>query len=111
MTRRPGSVDDLPVWNFDGSSTEQAAGEDSEIYLVPRSLYRDPFRRGHHVMVMSECFTPAMKPAIGNYRAKCQAVMDRYAVLDPWFGIEQEYTLMAPPKIIGKWYFNGKILQ
>ena len=31
---------------FDGSSTNQAAGEDSEV-LNP-ALFNDPFRRGHH---------------------------------------------------------------
>ena len=27
----PESVAELPVWNYDGSSTEQAPGEDSEV--------------------------------------------------------------------------------
>jgi glutamine synthetase len=29
----PKSVADLPIWNFDGSSTGQAPGEDSEVLL------------------------------------------------------------------------------
>ena len=32
----PKSPEDLPVWNYDGSSTGQAPGDDSEVYLVPR---------------------------------------------------------------------------
>jgi glutamine synthetase len=83
------------MWNFDGSSTEQAAGEDSEIYIMPRAVFNDPFRGGENVMVLSECFTPEMKPAIGNTRAAAKEVMDKYADMDPWFGIEQEYTLMC----------------
>ena len=35
---------DLPRWNFDGSSTGQAPGADSEVVLVPRAVFRDPFR-------------------------------------------------------------------
>ena len=35
LTHRPTSVDDLPIWNFDGSSTEQAPGGNSEILLIP----------------------------------------------------------------------------
>ncbi len=31
------------MWNFDGSSTEQAPGSDSEILLIPRALFKDPF--------------------------------------------------------------------
>ena len=29
----PGSVAELPVWNYDGSSTEQAPGSDSEVLI------------------------------------------------------------------------------
>ncbi len=27
VTKRPASVEDLPIWNFDGSSTDQAPGK------------------------------------------------------------------------------------
>ena len=36
LTKKPSKVEDLPVWNFDGSSTGQAPGNDSEVFLVPR---------------------------------------------------------------------------
>lgn len=35
---------ELPHWNYDGSSTGQAPGHDSEVHLIPRSIFRDPFR-------------------------------------------------------------------
>lgn len=93
----PRSVSDLPVWNFDGSSTEQAPGHDSEVLLNPVAIFKDPFRGGNHILVLAECVLPVtMEPAIGNNRAPCKAVMDKYNSLDAWFGIEQEYTLMAP---------------
>ena len=38
-------IERLPVWNFDGSSTGQADGEDSEVYIKPVYMVRDPFRR------------------------------------------------------------------
>ena len=40
MDSLPSSVDALPVWNFDGSSTGQAVGHDSDIYMKPVSTYR-----------------------------------------------------------------------
>lgn len=46
-TRLPLSLflpQDLPHWNYDGSSTGQAPGHDSEVYLIPRSIFKDPFR-------------------------------------------------------------------
>lgn len=99
LSKRPVSVDDLPVWNFDGSSTDQAKGKNSDVYLVPRRIFKDCFRGGNNVMILSECFTEKMEPAIGNERAACSAAMDKYSALEPWFGIEQEYTLMQPAKI------------
>ena len=36
LSKKPSKVEDLPVWNFDGSSTDQAPGNDSEVFLVPR---------------------------------------------------------------------------
>jgi len=99
LSKAPYDVDCLPVWNFDGSSTEQSPGENSDVYLVPRCIFRDPFRKGKNVLVLAECFTWDMQPAIGNSRAACAAVMEQYSCLDPWFGIEQEYTLMKPTKV------------
>ena len=35
---------DLKVWNYDGSSTGQADGHNSEVLLKPRAIFNDPFR-------------------------------------------------------------------
>ena len=50
------SVEDIPPWNYDGSSTGQAPGDDSEVYLQPVKYYPDPFRRGKNILVLCECF-------------------------------------------------------
>merc|ERR1712036_193041 len=93
-------VSDLPVWNFDGSSTEQAECHNSEINIVPRALFDDPFRGYPHVMVITDAYNAwDDKPAIGNTRAPCADIMEKYKKHDPWFGIEQEYTLMRPGKV------------
>ena len=36
-----------PIWNYDGSSTGQAEGTDSEVFLNPVTTFRDPFRKNH----------------------------------------------------------------
>ena len=105
LTEAPKSLDDLPVWNFDGSSTGQAPGDDSEIYLKPAAMYRDPFRGGDNVLVLCEARLPPPVDAEGhtngsmekiptNTRFDCNAVMDQAKDEEPWFGIEQEYTLL-----------------
>ena len=32
-----------PFWNYDGSSTEQAVGNDSEVIIKPVAIFDDPF--------------------------------------------------------------------
>jgi len=86
-------VEELPVWNYDGSSTGQAPGEDSEVILKPVRIYSDPFRGGDNIIVMCECLTPKMEPIPTNTRRGAEAMFNKKLDEVPWFGIEQEYTL------------------
>jgi len=93
LDKRPDSAADLPVWNFDGSSTGQAPGNDSEVLLKPVAIFDDPFRGGENILVLCECMTPAMAAIPTNTREGAKAIFDQKPEEKPWFGIEQEYTL------------------
>jgi len=100
MTARPTKVSDCPIWNYDGSSTEQAEGCNSEINIRPRAIFDDPFRGYPHVLVITDAYNAwDDQPAIGNTRAACAEIHEKYKKHDAWYGIEQEYTLMKPGKI------------
>ena len=43
--------------NFDGSSTKQASGDNSEVFLEPVKYVPDPFRAAPHVIVLCETYT------------------------------------------------------
>jgi len=91
---KPAVLEELPIWNYDGSSTEQAPGSDSEVLIKPVAMFDDPFRGYPHKLVLCEGFHPETKlPVKGNERAPCNDVMQKAAAEVPWFGIEQEYTL------------------
>lgn len=71
LNKRPERPEELPTWNYDGSSTGQAPGEDSEVYLVPRAIFRDPFRGGDNVLVMCDCYEPPRANPDGTVRVEC----------------------------------------
>jgi len=95
LNQKPKTLEELPVWNYDGSSTGQAPGKDSEVYLKPVAMYPDPFRLGDNILVLCEACLPDgnLTPIPSNTRAAAAAVMKKAAATKPWFGIEQEYTL------------------
>lgn len=67
------NVESLPKWNFDGSSTDQAPGDDSEVILKPCRIFKDPFRPRSdgvsNILVMCDTYTPAGEPLESNTRA------------------------------------------
>ncbi|PWA97270.1 glutamine synthetase [Artemisia annua] len=95
----PGPVTDpkeLPKWNYDGSSTGQAPGEDSEVILYPQAIFKDPFRRGDNILVICDAYTPAGEPIPTNKRYAAAKIFSNREVEKevPWYGLEQEYTLL-----------------
>jgi len=90
------SISELPIWNYDGSSTGQAPGHDSEVYLKPVAIFKDPFRLGKNLIVLCECCNPDSKlsPILTNTRRQAAEIMEKAKSSEAWFGIDQEYTLM-----------------
>jgi glutamine synthetase len=80
------TLEELPVWGFDGSSTRQAEGHDSDRLLRPVAVFPDPART-NGMLVMCEVLFPDGTPHASNSRA---TIPDDP---DAWFGFEQEYFL------------------
>jgi glutamine synthetase len=83
---------ELPIWGFDGSSTNQAPGDASDCVLKPVFSCPDPIRGGDDKLVLCEVLYIDMTPHETNTRAACAAVAEKFASQEPLFGIEQEYT-------------------
>ena len=86
------SLSDIPDWGFDGSSTMQATGEDSDCMLKPVCYIQDPIRGGDNLLAMCEVMNSDGSVHDSNTRAHLRSVAEQYADQDSWFGIEQEYT-------------------
>ena len=85
-----GKIEDCPMWSFDGSSTQQAEGNDSDCLLKPVAIFPDPDRSNGY-LVMTEVLNADGTPHESNGRATIDDDDN-----DFWFGFEQEYFLNDP---------------
>jgi glutamine synthetase len=89
------------IWGFDGSSTNQALGHDSDCVLQPVFTCPDPLRGPNDILVMTEVLLTDMTPHPTNTRAHLREVAEKYAGQEPMFGIEQEYTFIKDSRPLG----------
>lgn len=90
-------LDDLPLWNFDGSSTNQATGDNSDVILKPINIFNDPFRKFTNItskLVLCETYDANNNPLPSNNRYMAKQIFDQNEKEQPWFGLEQEYFIM-----------------
>jgi glutamine synthetase len=80
------TITDLPIWTFDGSSTKQAEGIDSDCLLKPVKMIKDPQRKNGY-LVLCEVLNPDETPHISNMRSK---ITDDSNL---WLGFEQEFFI------------------
>lgn len=91
----------IPIWGFDGSSTEQAEGRFSDCGLKPIYFVIDPVRGVPNILVMCEVLNADGTPHPTNTRAVLQNVATKFSAHKPWFGVEQEYTLYQDGRPVG----------
>ena len=87
-----GSLEKIPQWTFDGSSTYQAVSNKSDMLLKPVFVCKDPGRNRAY-LVMTQVMNPDGTPHESNNRATIQDDDN-----DFWFGFEQEYVLWDQDK-------------
>jgi len=101
LTNKINSLADFPDWNYDGSSCYQASTHNSEVIMKPVAYFPDPFRsKENNYLVLCESFIWAdeefktLKPANSNFRHYAKKIFDAAQGAEPWFGIEQEYSVL-----------------
>ncbi|CAL1569638.1 unnamed protein product [Knipowitschia caucasica] len=107
LEQEPKTLQDIPEWNFDGSSTYQAEGSNSDMYLIPVAMFRDPFTLDPNKLVLCEVLKYNRLPAETNHRARCKKIMEQVKEEVIWFGMEQEYTLFGADGHPFGWPKNG----
>ncbi|MCH9644949.1 MAG: glutamine synthetase beta-grasp domain-containing protein [Gammaproteobacteria bacterium] len=95
-------LNDFPQWGFDGSSTNQASGNNSDLILKPINFVKDPIQGGNNYLVLCEVLNPDGTAHKTNKRAQLREIMSSGgAEFEPWFGFEQEYTLFTGQTPLG----------
>uniref|UniRef100_A0A2K6KSN6 Glutamine synthetase n=1 Tax=Rhinopithecus bieti TaxID=61621 RepID=A0A2K6KSN6_RHIBE len=107
LDSEPKCVEGLPEGNFNASSTLQSEGSNRDMYLVPAAVFKDPFCKDPNKLILCEVFKYNRKPAETNLRHTCKWIIDMVSNQYPWFGMEQEYTLMGTNGHPFGWPSNG----
>ena len=104
-------------WSFDGSSTGQATGTDSDVILRPVAVYRNPFYNDTHdrcvpttaLLVLCDTYDKdGTTPHATNARVRCAQTEAACLADEPLFGIEQEYILFRRDKEVPyQWASTG----
>ena len=90
-----------PEWNFDGSSTNQANGTNSDCILKPVKLYENPIDKHDSYLVLCEVWNVDGNPHPTNHRWNLDETQIKHSKEDIWVGIEQEYTLYKDKRPLG----------
>jgi glutamine synthetase len=86
------TIDEVPKWNFDGSSTRQAdSTTNTEVILHPIKMYKNPFSFGF--LILCETYNED-SPHITNNRHSAIQIFKQKVEEESWFGLEQEYFMI-----------------
>jgi len=88
-----------PKWNYDGSSTNQATTNESEVILKPVAVFDDPFLKLQNSfstskLILCETYDINGLPHSSNTRHNANEIFEKYKTEVPWYGIEQEFFLV-----------------
>jgi len=98
-----------PIWNYDGSSTNQADGGDSEVLLRPVRVWIDPFSASSAIndgslqapiskgstLVLCETIYPDGTYPKTSTRHKAVEIFNKNLEAKPLFGLEQEFYIFS----------------
>jgi hypothetical protein len=82
----PQRLEDIGTWMYDGTATEQAPGEDTEVVLRPVYFCPDPFRGAPHKLVLCDGLKQDGTPIASNTRSECARLLALRPEEQPWAG-------------------------
>lgn len=89
------TVESLPLWNYDGSSTEQMVegSMNTEVVICPRVVVPNPLSSGTFLTLCDTYHIDCVTPIATNTRFDAAKAFKKQPENEPWFGLEQEYFM------------------
>ena len=94
MPKAVKKLSEIPDWNYDGSSTNQAVTDNSEIIIKPVAFFPDPFKGGKNILVLCDGYSwedntyQKLVPNNTNFRKYSVDIFEAAKGEKPWYGIE-----------------------
>jgi len=108
------NIKQLPIWNYDGSSTQQAFDTgNTEVIIKPCFICMNPLCESNiynNYLVLCDTYDTFGIPLRSNTRYHANNIFNTITSYmtdtdtEPWFGLEQEYFFVTPD-------FNNKELE
>ncbi len=104
------TINEIPIWNYDGSSTWQAdSNSNTEVILKPCKMYKNVLRNIDNTesyLVLCETYDINGNPMSNNNRYMAKNIFNQKIEAKPWYGLEQEYFLVIDsPKLKEEGYY------
>ena len=91
------SLINIPEWNYDGSSTDQADSDgNTEVLLKPCAIYKDTIRCFSNcecLLVLCDTYNSDDIALSSNHRNNANVIFSEIDKEECWFGLEQEYFI------------------
>ena len=95
------NIADFPDWGFDGSSTQQAVGNDSDCILKPVNFICDPLSEDGFIVLCEVCNRDGSSHET-NTRAMLKNILDNGGdEQELYLGYEKEYVLYEGNRVLG----------
>lgn len=88
-------LENIPEWNYDGSSTGQSLDIDTEITIKPVKMIKNPIDNDTDYIVLCDTYDSSDHPLITNHRHRANEIF-RNNSADAWYGLEIEYFIINP---------------
>lgn len=98
LTPDDNMISSIPEWSFDGSSTNQAKTEDSDLILKPVRVFQNALesRQGPALYVLCEVYNTNGTPHKSNTRNRLAKNIQVAPNQGLWVAVEQEFVLIDP---------------